>query len=60
MSLPLPGAWIEIKELKVVKPLHTSRSLYRERGLKYEPIISQEVWNASLPLPGAWIEISSV
>ena len=34
-----------------------SRSLYRERGLKYvTQLVRCKVWQ-SLPLPGAWIEI---
>ena len=36
LSLPLPGAWIEMV-MRSLTALQSSRSLYRERGLKYNP-----------------------
>ena len=35
VSLPLPGAWIEIVSLFELRYASGGRSLYRERGLKF-------------------------
>ena len=56
MSLPLPGAWIEIASTLIISSI-SSRSLYRERGLKYNCTYIAFHCAGSLPLPGAWIEI---
>ena len=35
-SLPTQGAWIEIQDSKTARTIKSSRSLHRERGLKYD------------------------
>ena len=53
---PFAGAWIEIKDTSEV--LSGLKSLpSRERGLKYNKIISRKCENEVAPFAGAWIEI---
>ena len=56
LSLPLPGAWIEIF-ISEGGSFAACRSLYRERGLKSDRRAIDRYARRSLPLPGAWIEI---
>ena len=59
MSLPLPGAWIEIRLAEKALPV-------RQRSLPlpgawieiYKQLLALLKKKGSLPLPGAWIEIS--
>ena len=56
-SLPTQGAWIEIHVQAKVNTHDKSRSLLRERGLKFICIIINYGLKMSLPTQGAWIEI---
>ena len=59
-SLPTQGAWIEMQTLRSVGKKADSRSLHRERGLKFIIYSLSAEINRSLPTQGAWIEIQSL
>ena len=59
-SLPVRGAWIEIRTSGYMLPMSSRRSPCGERGLKFGTF--RPSWYAlkSLPVRGAWIEIAKV
>ena len=57
MSLPVRGAWIEIRLLVRMGKRGDCRSPCGERGLKYHIVDAAELKTLSLPVRGAWIEI---
>ena len=57
-SLPLRGAWIEMKLAGGLALVIISRSPCGGRGLKSLIILGSAETIASLPLRGAWIEMS--
>ena len=60
MSLPVRGAWIEIRKYCNTRPLRLGRSPCGERGLKYRIGLNIVRSHPSLPVRGAWIEILRV
>ena len=58
-SLPVRGAWIEIRNPISTPPQAARRSPCGERGLKCDAIAAEDEELASLPVRGAWIEITS-
>ena len=57
LSLPVRGAWIEIKMLHVDDVSRLCRSPCGERGLKSFAEQQERKAERSLPVRGAWIEI---
>ena len=57
LSLPVRGAWIEIRQIASVVHLMLGRSPCGERGLKCHLAVPCHVRFTSLPVRGAWIEI---
>ena len=57
LSLPVRGAWIEIKPPVFMAWEDERRSPCGERGLKFFAQIQKAFRDKSLPVRGAWIEI---
>ena len=58
-SLPVRGAWVEIKNIALIYVCRCRRSPCGERGLKCDVGYTINNDSASLPVRGAWVEISS-
>ena len=58
-SLPVRGAWVEIKEVGFCEAIKPCRSPCGERGLKSQRLSRRLKLCPSLPVRGAWVEILS-
>ena len=57
LSLPVRGAWVEMRSTRRSGCRRTSRSPCGERGLKYSNTAQCVSAALSLPVRGAWVEI---